>query len=430
MSASTTLVKRNSCRLCENNNLVRVVDLNPVPIAEKYSISRSEIDDKLYPIDLYMCEECGHVQLLDVIDSETLWDDYTYHSGQTKGIVNHFNEVAENVIQKFNPSAKSLVIDIGSNDGSLLKPFGERGFNMLGIDPAIEIARKANQDGIETIPALFTENLALEVRQKYGNASVVSAFNVFAHADDMSGMASGINKLLSPEGVFVFEVQYLVDILDKMLIGTIFHEHMSHHSLYPMKRFLNSHGMEIFDLERNNIQHGSIIGYAQLIGGPRKTQPIVQEMLKEERLREIDKPQTFLPFIKNLNLMKSKFSDLIKEWRDCGATVAGYGAARSGPTLIAQFGLGKVLEYIFDDHPQKVGKYSPGDGHLVLPTSELYSRKPDFTVILAWIHGKKIIRNNKEYLDQGGCFVTCFPDVRVIGKKDLVSLEANNCDLI
>lgn len=410
-----SMTHRESCRLCGSKNLEIVVKLDPIPLAEKYTEQGQPVEtEEFYPVDLWMCKECGHVQIVDVIDSGKLWDDYTYHSGQTKGIVDHFKKVATNLVTQHAPVKGSLVIDVGSNDGSLLRPFQEMGYRVLGIDPASEIARKATESGIPTIPALLTMELAEKILQEHGLASVITAFNVFAHADDMNGMAACIRKMLADDGVFQFEAQYLGDILDKMLLGTIFHEHMSHHSLKPMVRFLERHGLEVIDVERVNIQMGSIIGTAQPIGGHRAIKDSVKEMLALEDARQLDQPETVRQFRVRLDRLKSEVDVLLKDWAKVGKVVAGFGAARSGPTLIVQFGLKDAIQYMFDDHPQKVGKFSPGHGIPVLPTKALLERMPDYVVILAWIHAKKIVASNLDYLAKGGHFVVCCPEVLVI----------------
>ncbi len=411
---TTKFIHRDNCRLCSSKNLELVVKLAPAPLAEKYTLPGEPDDCESFPLDLWMCRDCGHVQLLDVIDSERLWDDYTYHSGQTKGIVEHFQEVADKVVATHQPAPGSLVIDVGSNDGSLLRPFKAKGYKVLGIDPAREIARKATESGIETLPELMTATLAEAICKKYGPASVITAFNVFAHADDMNGMAESVRIMLGPDGVFFFEAQYLVDIVDKMLLGTIFHEHMSHHSLKPMKAFLARHGMELIDVERNSIQKGSIIGTAQLIGGPRKVQPAVGELLALEERMKLDQIDTIKQFTTRLERNKQQLAKWTAEWKSQGASIAAFGAARSGPTFIAQFGIGDCISYIFDDHPQKVNKLSPGHRIPVVPSSELEKRMPDYTFILAWIHAKKIVASNRGYLEKGGKFVIFCPDVQVI----------------
>lgn len=414
---NVAVTHRNTCRLCDSGDVKLVVKLNPVPLAEKYTITPEEARKaKKYPIDLYMCEKCSHVQLLDVIDSQELWENYTYHSSQTKGILLHFQEVSEKVISTFLPTPGSLVMDIGSNDGSLLRCFKGKGYRVHGVDPAKEIADKATASGIPTTAALFTSKIANDIRKKEGTASVITAFNVYAHADNLADMTDGIRALLSDDGIFVFEVQYLMDIVDKVLIGTIFHEHMSHHSLKPMMQFLNEHDLELIDVERVSIQKGSIIGVAQPKGGPRKVTAAVGELLRLEETRKLDNIVVMEEFNQRLERNRAVARDLISQWKKQGLIVAGYGAARSGPTLLAQFEFEDVIDYIFDDHPQKVNRFSPGNGVRVIPTSELMNKKPDVVIILAWIHARAIIEKSQDFLNAGGKFVICTPDVQVIDK--------------
>ena len=418
MNASVAVTHRNTCRLCDSEDVKLVVKFNPVPLAEKYTSSSEEAKKApIYPIDLYMCRKCSHVQLLDVINSQDLWKNYTYHSGQTQGIVNHFKDVADNIIEKFKPVTGSLIVDIGSNDGTLLQFFKNAGYRVHGVDPAKEIAAKAITSGIETTASVLTTQVAKNLTEKYGTASIVTAFNVFAHADNLGAMTDDIRLLLDKDGVFVFEVQYLMDIIDKVLIGTIFHEHMSHHSLKPMIQFLSTHDLELIDVERVTIQKGCIIGYAQPKGGPRKIAPAVHELVLLEESRNLDKIIVMEEFNQRIESNRVIARKLVDSWKKQGLVVAGYGAARSGPTLMAQFEFNDAIEYIFDDHPQKVNLFSPGNGVPVLPTTELLKKKPDIVIILAWIHARSIIEKNPAYLDQGGKFVVCTPDVRVIDKN-------------
>jgi SAM-dependent methyltransferase len=409
---------RKTCRLCDSPKVELVVKLEPIPLSENYAVT-SEAGKKAprYPVDVYMCAACGHVQQLDVIDSESLWAGYTYFSGQAVGMADHFKQVAAKIRSTYQPPAGSLVIDIGSNDGSLLRPFKDAGHRVLGIDPATEIARQATQSGIETIPELMSLRLAREVREKHGAAHVVCMFNAFAHADNMGEVADSIRTMLAPDGVFVFEAQYLLDIIDRVLIATIFHEHMSHHSVKPLVQFLGRHGMELIDVERAPIQHGSLIGTVQLNGGKRPVQASVGELLELEARRGLDKVETLKQFGKRVMQLRERTSSLAREWEESGVSVAGYGAARSGPTLISQLGLSGVIDYIVDDHPQKVNLYSSGDGIQIVPTAELLKRMPAYTVILAWVHAAKIIETNRAYLEKGGHFIVLCPETRVVGAK-------------
>jgi hypothetical protein len=293
---------------------------------------------------------------------------------------------------------------------------------VLGIDPAKEIAAQATRAGIETLPELMSLPLARKIREKYGPAHVVCMFNAYAHADNMGEVQDAIRTLLAPEGIFIFEAQYLLDVIDRMLIATIFHEHMSHHSVKPLVRFLDKHGMELVDVERVNIQHGSLIGAVQLKGGKRRVQDSVRALLKLESERKLDKVETLKEFGKKVARLREQTGKLAQEWKAKGVSVAGYGAARSGPTLIAQLGLAGAIEYIVDDHPQKVNKYSSGDGIQILPTAELVKRMPAYTVILAWVHSAKIIETNRAYLERGGQFVVLCPETRLVGRDGDIKL--------
>lgn len=414
---------RETCRLCDSGKVELVVKLEPIPLSENYSAD-SETGKKAprFPVDLYMCADCGHVQQLDVVDSKSLWENYTYYSGDAKGMPEHFDQVAAKIITTYQPPGDSLVIDIGSNDGSLLKPFKKAGFKVLGVDPAKEIARRATESGIPTIAELMSLDLARRIREEHGPALVVCVFNAFAHADNLAEMADAIRTMLGPDGLFFFEVQYLLDIIDRVLIATIFHEHMSHHSVNPMAQFLDRHGMELIEVERVPIQHGSLIGTVQLKGGKRKVGDSVRELGKLESERGLGELETLRRFAAKVKQLKGRTTSLVHEWKKSKASIAGYGAARSGPTLISQLGLTGVIEYIVDDHPQKVGKYSSGDGIPILPTQELCKRMPDYTVILAWVHAQKIIETNQEYLVRGGHFVVLCPETRVVGLEGDVRL--------
>ncbi|MBR0856665.1 methyltransferase domain-containing protein [Bradyrhizobium liaoningense] len=408
---------RNTCRLCDSGNVELVVNLKPIPLSENYSTDRDvALGAARFPVDVYMCSDCGHVQHLDVIDPKVLWDSYTYYSGEAKGMPEHFVQVSANILRKCEPPAGALVIDIGSNDGSLLKPFKQAGFRVVGIDPATEAARRANEAGIPTIPSLMTADLARRLREEHGPAHVICAFNVFAHADDLGEMVDCVRTMLHPDGLFFFEAQYLLDIIDGVLIATIFHEHMSHHSVTPLTTFLNRHGLELISVERARVQHGSLIGVVQQKGGRRPVEASVKELLALEADRHLTELQTLRDFNATVTRLREKAAGLVGKLKTEGAKIAGYGAARSGPTLIAQLGLSGTMEYIVDDHPQKVGKYETGDGVPVVPTAHLYERMPDYAIILAWVHAKKIIETNQEYLKRGGRFIVLCPEMRIVSK--------------
>lgn len=406
---------RSTCRLCNSPNVELAVKLDPIPLAENYTLTREEArETPCFPVDLYMCADCGHVQQLDVVDADYLWSKYTYFSGAAKGMPEHFEEVAARIMKEFPLPENSLVVDIGSNDGSLLLPFQKAGLRVLGVDPAEAAAAKANDRGVPTIVAPMSLELARRIRAEHGPARVVCMFNAFAHMDNLQEMLDAIATLLDKDGIFVFESQYIGDIIEKRLIATIFHEHMSHHSAVALEPFFRRHGMELIDLSRAPIQHGSIIGVAQLQGGAHAARPSVAALLEMERRQGLDKIDSLRAFAADIADMRSRIHAWAQARRAEGAVLAGYGAARSGPTLIAQLGLTGMLEYVFDDHPQKVGRFSSGEGLPIVPTRELYERMPPYTVILAWVHAAKIIQEHRKYVEQGGAFVVLCPEPRLV----------------
>ena len=414
----SSVTHRDTCRLCNSKNVELVVNLEPIPLSENYSTDRKvSANAPRFPVDVYMCADCGHVQHLDVIDPKILWDSYTYYSGSAKGMPEHFQQMAGKFTRIANPPPGGLVIDIGSNDGSLLKPFKQAGYRVLGIDPATEAVQRANDAGIPTIESLMTRDLAKRIREEHGPAQIICAFNVFAHADDLGEMVDCVRTMLASDGLFFFEAQYLLDVIDGVLIATIFHEHMSHHSVKPLVQFLERHGLELIAAERESrIQHGSLIGTVQLKGGKRPVDDSVRQLLALEAERHLADIKTLRDFNTKVKQLRERTASLTAKWKEQGKTIAGYGAARSGPTLITQLGLARKIDYIVDDHPQKVGKYETGDGIPVVPTARLYERMPDYMVILAWVHAQKIIDSNREYLDKGGHFVVLCPETRVVGK--------------
>jgi SAM-dependent methyltransferase len=410
-----------SCRLCKSKNLKLVIPLEKIALTEKY-INKDKLDEphELFPIDIYMCLDCSHVQLLDVINPDILWDDFTFRTGQAQVIIDHMQDVAQKTCSKYNIQSNSLIIDVGSNDGTLLQGFKNNGMKVLGIDPAKDIALEAINSGIPTLPEFLTRSLASGIIKEHGKADVVACFNSFGHADNMDELMASIADMVAPDGIFVFEVSYLVDIIDNLLLGTFIHEHLCHYSVIALVKFFKRHGMELIEVERVPYQGGSLIGTVQHIGGPYSIDQSVIELHNYEKTRGFDLPKTIESFSKRLDKLVFEFNQLTSKWQNEGDEIAGYGAARCNPTLLAQFKIGNKISFIVDDHPQKVNKYTPGDKIKVIPTKELIKNMPKYTIILAWIHAENIISKSHEYLRKGGNFILLFPEIRVITAEDIL----------
>jgi SAM-dependent methyltransferase len=408
---------KSACRLCGSTALECVLPIRPSPIGDAFvPAARLSEPQGIYPLDCYLCLGCGHLQNLDVVDPDVLFRKYTYRTSVSLGLVEHFRKYAEACVGNLALSAGGLVVEIGSNDGSLLKAFKKLGMRVVGIDPARDIADAASAEGIPTIPEFFTSKLAVAIRAEHGPADLFCANNVFAHIDNMSDTVTGIRTVLGPQGVFVFEVSYILDMIDNMVFDTIYHEHVSHHALRPLEAFLNRHDLTLFDVLRTDTKGGSIRGFAQpLATGQRRRAPRFEQMMAEEKRRGIVNPQIYRDWFEAIEARKRAVRAYLDDAIAAGKTIAGYGASTTTTTLLYHFELEKRLEFIVDDNPLKHAMFSPGAHIPVLASSELMSRRPDIVVILAWIYADPILTRNRAYVDAGGEFLVPLPDMKLVG---------------
>jgi hypothetical protein len=374
----------------------------------------SEVQE-LFPLDTYFCLECGHVQNLDVVNPEILFRDYTYKTSASLGLVDHFRKYADQAIEMLAIPSGSLVVEMGSNDGSLLKAFKNKGMRVLGIDPAVSIANAANKEGVSTLPNFFSLNLAKKIISDHGNAQLFCANNVFAHIDDITDIVRGVRAVLDARGVFIFEVSYLPDMVDKFVFDTIYHEHVSHHSLIPLERFFNSHDMTLFHVERIPTKGGSIRGFTQpLSTGEREKSVELKAMIELERERGFNKPEKYHQFYRDIEVRKKQTLEYINKEINNKKTIAAYGASTTATTLLYHFELENLISCIYDDNPIKHYLYSPGAHIPVLPSEKIYEMKPDIIVILAWQYSEVIIKKHNSYIESGGCFVVPLPEIKVV----------------
>jgi len=413
---SKSCIRRTTCRLCHSRNLELVLSLTPTPPANAF-ITAADLkkNEERFPLDVFFCRDCAHVQLLDVVDPSILFKNYVYVSGTSPVFVKHFKNYAADMIQKFKLDTEAFVVEIGSNDGTLLRFFKEAGMGVLGIDPAEAIARSATQHGVETLPAFFTSKLAETIKGQDGQADLIVANNVFAHADDLHDIVRGIRNLLKPGGVFVFEVSYLVDVYEKTLFDTIYHEHVCYHSAKPLRTFFQANGMELIAVQRVDTHGGSLRAVAQLAGGPHPVEPSVAEFIQHEEKLGLDQAETLKGFSAKINKLRDELNTLLKKLKSEGKRIAAFGAPAKATTLMLHFGIGpEFVDFIVDDSPLKQGLYSPGFHIPVVPSGEIEKRNPDYLVILAWNFAEPIIAKNAEFRREGGFFIIPVPSVQIV----------------
>lgn len=408
-------VRRTSCRLCGSHQLTLILKLAPTPPANAF-VPKEALDkpQSVFPLDVAFCEGCGHVQLLDVVDPAVLFEDYVYVSGTSPVFVQHFQHYANALFDLGRPAGGDLVVDIGSNDGTLLRAFKDKGMEVQGIDPAKAIAERATADGIPTRAAFFGPDLGRAMAAELGPAAIVTANNVYAHIDDLGGVTDGVRALLAPDGLFSFEVSYLGDVFTDTLFDTIYHEHLSYHSVRPLIPFLAAHGLELIEAVRVPTHGGSLRGIAQRTGGPRRVGASVADMLAYEKKLGLEKAETFHAFAARIEERKRQLAGLLAERKAQGRRIVGYGAPAKATTLMYHFGLGRdALDYIVDDSPLKQGLYSPGLHVPVRPARALEENPPDDIVILAWNFAEPIMKKLQPYREAGIRFIVPLPEVKL-----------------
>jgi C-methyltransferase C-terminal domain/Putative zinc binding domain/Methyltransferase domain len=409
---------KTDCRLCGSTRLDHVLPILPSAIGDAF-VTADRLNEKqdLYPLDCYLCLDCGHLQNLDVVDPDILFRDYTYRTSVSLGLVEHFKRYAQSVVSTLAIPKGSLVAEMGSNDGSLLKAFKNEGMRVQGIDPARDIAAAATADGIPTIPDFFTSALARRIKSEQGEAKLFCANNVFAHIDNMSDVVTGIRSLLADDGAFVFEVSYIVDMIDNMVFDTIYHEHVSHHALIPLETFLNKHDMTLFHVARTGTKGGSIRAFAQPKStGKRPRAAELSELFAEEERRGITKPKIYRDWFDAIEKAKRSVLATLDQAIADGKTIAAYGASTTTTTLLYHFELESRIKFIVDDNPLKQGCFSPGAHIPVLPSAELATKKPDIVVVLAWIYAEPILKRNQAYIDAGGAFLLPLPEPQIVDR--------------
>lgn len=404
---------RTTCRLCHSDAVEAVVPLAPIPVATPNiglaakGADGDGIDTALAPLDLYLCRACGHLQLLDIIDPEVQYTHFAYTTSISLGLAEHFGRMADSVIALAKLAAGALVVEIGSNDGTLLRFFKQRGMRVLGIDPARATALRATAEGIETLPTFFTAELADKIRAEHGPAAVIISNNTFANLDDLDDPTDGIRRLLADDGLFVFETQHGADVIRRMLVDTIYHEHLSYFLVGPLVPFFARHGIALFAAEHLTTKGGSIRGYCQLAGGSHRGDGSIAKMTAEEAADGLTRPETYRHFVDRLAAMRADLSRVLATAE--GRRIAGYGASVGTVTLINQFKLSRSLKMVFDDKPLTDALLGPGYRIPVLPASGLDAERPDIVIILAWRYAEPIMAKHQRYIEGGGRFIVPWP---------------------
>jgi SAM-dependent methyltransferase len=408
---SATHKRRETCRLCDSPRLELALPLAATPVGDAY-VPAAHLDkpQQTYPLDLWLCRACGLAQLIDVVDPAILYVEYVYYTSISLGLVEHFNAYATDVCKRIQPPAGSLVVDVGSNDGTLLCAFKQQGHRVLGIDPARDVAERANQRGVETLNTFFSAQLARGLRKEKGPASILTANNVFANIDNLHDLCAGVLELLAPDGVFVMETSYLGPVVEDCLLETIFHEHLSYFSLKPLLPFFQRAGMEVIEAQRQPTKGGSLRLTMQRTGAGRPVSASVAEVLAYEEALGLHTPEVFQRLATRLSKVKEELREKLQGYKREGKTIAGYGASVGVVTLLYEWELEGLVSFLVDDHVRKQNTFSPGQHIPVYSPAALYERPVDVVLILAWNYAAPIMAKHPKF---HGNFVVPLPEVRL-----------------
>jgi SAM-dependent methyltransferase len=404
------------CRSCGRPDLQLVLSLGRMPLANAL-VTAEQFDqpESTYPLELAFCPKCSLVQITETVPPEELFRDYLYFSSFSDTMLSHAQAIVERVLVWRPLDANSLAVEIASNDGYLLQYYKQAGIPVLGIEPAINIARVAQAErGIRTLTDFFGAETAARLVEQGERADVIHANNVLAHVPDLNGFVQGLRLLLKPEGVAIIEVPYVKDLIDRCEFDTIYHEHLCYFSLTALSQLFERHGLTIQWVERLAIHGGSLRIFVGVdTGAPRAA--AVTELLDEEKQWGVNRLDFYQGFARRVAELKTSLRDFVFDLKDQKLRLAAYGAAAKGSTLLNYFGIGRSeLDFVVDRSTHKQGRYMPGVRLPICSPAKLLEEMPSHVLLLTWNFADEILSQQAEYRRRGGKFIIPIPELRVV----------------
>lgn len=407
---------RTHCRICRDPLPAPFLDLGEMPLANSFLTGPEDYaTEPRYPLAVAGCGTCGLLQLTYVVPAEQLYRDYIYVSGTSDGVRAHATHLATTLVAQYGWRPSDLIVEVASNDGTVLQAFQRQGVRVLGIEPARNIAEMAVAAGVPTLPEFFTPDAARQARDAHGPASLIMGRHVFAHVDDVHAFLDGVEHLLTPDGVFIIEVPYVGDFLAHREFDTIYHEHLSYVGLVPMSRLAGDHGMRLVDVEHVPLHGGSMVLHMRRNSTGAAPSARLTAMLDAEMAGGYATPERLEAFAADVRRWKDEFEQLVSDLVAGGATLIGYGAAAKANTLLNYCpSVARSLKMILDRSPHKHGRQTPGTHVPVAPVDAWRGSGATHMIVLAWNFQQEIMRQMQPFADAGGRFVVPIPEPRVV----------------
>jgi 2-polyprenyl-3-methyl-5-hydroxy-6-metoxy-1,4-benzoquinol methylase len=405
----------SACRSCLLPELNSVLDLGTMPLANALLTEEqlNEPEEK-FPLHLMRCTRCALLQLSENVPAEKLFSHYFYRSSFSDAFLQHCKALADRLIEERHLNAESLVIDIASNDGYLLKFYQEKRIPVLGIEPAKNIAEIAVEQGVPTLNTFFTQAEATKLVNEGKQADVIHAHNVMPHVADQRDFAAGIKTLLKPNGIAVIEFAYAIDTIDHTEFDQIYHEHMCYFSLTSFAYLCAQFGLTVTRVERIAM-HGGSLRVFLMHEEAAEVDETVSALLEEEKAWDVESAAPYRAFADRVIVLRYDLMDLLLRLKEQRKSIAVYGASAKGSTLMNYFEIDKrLVDYIVDRSTVKQGLYAPGTHLKIEPVEKLVDDMPDYVLLLTWNFVDEILAQQKEYRDRGGKFIVPVPEVKVV----------------
>jgi len=405
-----------SCRICNNTNLIKYLDLGSTPLANAI-IKKEDLnkEEKSFPLEVMFCPECCLSQLSLVVNPKIMFSNYPYRSSISKTFIEHCKEIATICQHSYDVKDSDLIIDIASNDGCLLQQFKVMGSRVIGVDPATNLAEIANKNGIKTINAFWSRDIAERIAKEHGHAKVITAMNVFAHVNDLNEFVDGVKTLLDKDGIFIIEAPHALHLIENTEFDTIYHEHLSYLLVKPLEKLFSKYNMNIFRVDETPIHGGSIRVYVAHNESRHTKDPSVGMVTEKERNGKLYRIEGYQSFSKRVEKIKQDLNEILHKIKNDDKVVAAYGATAKGNTLLNYCKIkSDLITFVADDTPEKQNHFTPGSRIPILKSEQITIQQPDYLILLAWNFAKELMKKTQDYEKNGGKYIIPIPEVKVM----------------